>query len=133
MICAVPLMGSLEPIRDIAEQLGRSTNQFEPGTAFYRHVVERARSLVRHAHTRDDIARAVSLLDQQIVPHLADGPRQAFLRARAVFEGTDDALPVEAFKEGFSRGTGEKPPDEAELRALPDAIAPDPADPITGR
>jgi hypothetical protein len=117
-------MSSLEPVRDIAEQLGRATNQFEPGTAFYRHVVDRARDMVHHAQTRDDLAQVVTLLDQQIVPHLADGPRQAFLRALAVFEGTDDAMPVDAFKEGFLRGIGEAPSEDNGTRTLPKMMTP---------
>ena len=107
-------MSTVDPIRDVAERLGRTMNQFEPGTPLYTTVVERGRSLVRTAHTRNDITEVMHFLEKNLLSHLADGPRQEFARCVSTIDNMTAPLPVDAFKEGFARGTGEGSPEPGE-------------------
>jgi hypothetical protein len=107
-------MGTSDPIRDLGERLGRTTNQFAPGTALYANVIERARAMMHDAHTRDDVQRTLTFLDQNLRTHLGDGPRQEFVSCKEAVENDPGPLSVDAFKEGFARGTGEQLPEPAD-------------------
>ena|SRR5689334_14002771 len=104
-------MSTSDPIRDLGERLGRATNQIAPGTPLYDQVVERVRSMMHDAHTRDDVQEALTFLDEHLRTHLGDGPRQEFIRWKEAVENDPGPLSVDAFKEGFARGTGEQLPD----------------------
>src|SRR5262245_2857165 len=79
------LMNTVDPVRKLAERLGRTTNQFAPGTPLY-SVVERARSMVHEAHTRDDVHRTLVFMDDHLRRHLFDGPRDEFIDCKRALE-----------------------------------------------
>jgi hypothetical protein len=107
-------MTYIDPVRDLGEKVGRVTNQFEPGSPVYLTVVERAKMLVDQARTRDDIEQLLIFLVDGLRPHLADEAFAELVRSKSSLEQVDSAMPVDAFREGFARGTGDKLPDANE-------------------
>ena len=99
------------PIAEIAEQFGRLTSQFEPGTSFYAQVVQEPRKKVQNAQTRDDLELLVNDLKSKLGPHLTDDQMEQFQSILLRMSEVGTGWPVEAFKEGYQRGTGEQLPD----------------------
>ena len=100
------------PIAEVAEQFGRLTSQFEPGTSFYAQVVQEPRKKVQNAQTRDDLELLVNELKTKLGPHLTDDQMDQFDRILQSMSEVGTGWSVEAFKEGYQRGTGEQLPDD---------------------
>lgn len=108
-------MKAMHPISELAERLGRITNGFEPGTPLYDEFVEDARRQVDHAGTRDDLEQIVQRLGSKLTAHLTDDQLNELEKVIAEIESSKGPWPVEAFKEGYKKGTGEELPDEGSV------------------
>ena len=105
-------MISDHPIAETAERFGRLTSQFEPGTSFYMDVVQGMRERVRTANTRDDLEQVITDLRTKLEGHFTDDQMDQLTHVLHDMRGVGSGWPVEAFKEGFLRGSGEDLPDD---------------------
>ncbi len=99
-------MEAIHPISEIAEQIGHLTNRFEPGTPFYDQVVAQTRDQVAQANTRDDVHALINALEQKLKEHSTDEEMALFLTAVNDLRAIRSAWPVEAFRDGYQKGTG---------------------------
>ncbi len=100
------------PIVSSAERFGRLASQFEPGTSFYDEVVQGMREKVRSACTRDDLERSISALRSKVEGHFTDDQMEELHQVLRDMQAIGTGWPVDAFKEGFLRGSGEGLPDD---------------------
>src|SRR5687768_598629 len=108
----VGVMSFEHPITQIAESLGRITSQCEPGTSFYEQVVGSTRNKVHEAQTRDDLEGIVVDLKEMLSPHFTDDQMKEFHKILDSMQEIGSGWPVDAFKQGYQKGTGEQLPDE---------------------
>ena len=100
------------PIAEVAERFGRLTSQFEPGTTFYQEVVQITRNKVDSASTRDDLEDVIADLEMKLRPHFTDDQMDQFGTMVQEMRTIGSGWPVDAFKDGYRKGTGEQLPDE---------------------
>jgi hypothetical protein len=101
-------MSTIHPVSNIAERLGAIASQFEPGTPFYKAVVEEMRERVEHANTRDDIERILTDIEALLKTHLTDQPAADLRRSLDELRQVESPWPVDAFKHGYRKGTGQE-------------------------
>ncbi|MDQ3102126.1 MAG: hypothetical protein M3R08_12115 [Bacteroidota bacterium] len=105
-------MSIMHPITKVAERLGRVSSRFEPGTDFYEDVVQQTRNSIDQANDRDDLELVVETLEKKLTAHLTDDEMKTFQDIVNDIREMNGPWPVEAFKEGYQRGTGQQLPDD---------------------
>lgn len=101
-------------MKEIAAIIATVANQFGPDSELYDDAVEKSRREVSAASTRDDLERFIDRLESVVTPHLTDDRMDQFRSALNELRGTQEAWPVDPFKEGFLVGSGQELPNDGQ-------------------